>query len=150
MTDNLSSILLAALVATVAFGLFDYFADSAMLQFGVDPQIHSAAQAAFVGLGAGLATLVLLLARRERRKLIQDQIFKVAELNHSLRNGLQVIVDSRHAANEEIQQQMIFDTVASINESLRQLFPTLGIERRQSGPARVVDIPHRTPERRTS
>jgi hypothetical protein len=150
LTDSLSTILLATLVSTIIFGLFDYFGDSAMLQVGIDPQIHSAAQAAFVGLGAGIATFVLLLARRERRKLIQDQVFKVAELNHSLRNGLQVILDSHHAANEEIQQQMIFDTVASINESLRQLFPTLGIERRQPGPTRVVDIQHRTPERRTS
>jgi hypothetical protein len=150
VTDRRSTIVLAAMIITVAFGFFDYFLDSAMLEIGVDPRLHSAAQATFVGLGAGAAAFVLLLARRERRKLIQDQVFKVAELNHRLRNGLQVIVDSHHAPNDEVQQRMIFDTVASINDTLRQLFPTLGIERRQESRSKVIQLPQRGPERRTS
>ena len=150
VTDRRSTIVLAAMVVTIAFGLFDFFLDSAMTQLGIDARVQSAAQAAFVGLGAGSASFVLLIARRERRKLIKDQLFKVAELNHRLRNGLQVIVDSHHAPNEEVQQKMIFDTVSSINESLRQLFPTLGVDRRKVQGAKVIGISQRRPERRTS
>ena len=131
IADRRSTTVLSGCIAALSFGLFDYFVDSTMFQMGVSPEIHAAAQAAFVGLGAGAAALLVMLARRERRKLIQEQLVKVAELNHRLRNGLQVIVDSQHNSADEPQKQMVFDTVRSISESLRQLFPVLGMERRR-------------------
>ena len=131
IADRRSTTILAGCIAALTFGIFDYFVDFTMFRLGVSPEIHAAAQAAFVGFGAGTACLIVMIARRERRKLIQEQLFKVAELNHRLRNGLQVIVDSHYNSADEPQKQMVFETVRSISESLRQLFPVLGMERRR-------------------
>jgi hypothetical protein len=39
-------------------------------------------------------SVVLLSARRERRRILREEINRVVELNHRLRNALQVITDS--------------------------------------------------------
>jgi hypothetical protein len=113
------------------FGCFDYFSDMAMLSFGIAPKLHAAALAMFVGVGAGLSALVLLLARRERRKLVQDELYRLAELSHRLRNSLQIIAYAHYASEDESHKKMMIDAVSSIDASLRQLIPALGFEHRK-------------------
>jgi hypothetical protein len=47
---------------------------------------------------------------------------KVAELNHHVRNALQVIRDS-HLLPEERQAQAVIESVERIDRTLRHLFP---------------------------
>jgi hypothetical protein len=103
----------------------------AMLSFGVMREIHAAALATFVGFGAGLATLVLLMARRERRKLVQDELHRLAELNHRLRNSLQIIAYAHYTTEDESHKKLMLDAVSSIDASLKLLIPVLGFEQRR-------------------
>jgi hypothetical protein len=126
--DRLSTIILTAVLVMVAFGCFDYFSDVAMLSFGISPELHAAALATFVGVGAGFSTLVLLMARRKQRTLVQDELYRLAELNHRLRNSLQIIAYAHYTSEDELHKKMMIDAVSSIDASLRQLIPALGFE----------------------
>ena len=127
---NLTTFLFAAVVM-VAFGLFDYFADLAMLTVGVRPELHAAAHAAFVGLVTGFTAVIFLLARRQRRHIVIDELQRVAELNHRLRNALQVIVHAQHSRADEMEKRVTLEAVDAMDETLKQLFPALGAERRK-------------------
>jgi hypothetical protein len=131
IADRRSTIFLTAALVMLAFGCFDYFTDMAMMSFGVAPELHAAALATFVGVGAGFSALVLLLARRERRKLLQDELFRLTELNHRLRNSLQIIAYAHYTSEDEAHKTMMMDAIASIDTSLRQLIPALGFEHRK-------------------
>jgi hypothetical protein len=100
----------------------------AMLSFGVAPELHAAALAVFVGVGAGFSALVLLLARRQSRKLVQDELYRLAELNHRLRNSLQIIAYAHYASEDVAHRNLMMDAVSSIDTSLRQLIPALGFD----------------------
>ncbi len=128
VADRRSTIFLTAAFVMVAFGCFDYFTDMAMLSFGIAPELHAAALAMFVGVGAGFSAMVLLLARRERRKLVQDELYRLAELNHRLRNSLQIIAYAHYTAENESHRNLMMDAVSDIDTSLRQLIPALGFE----------------------
>jgi hypothetical protein len=127
---NLTTFLFGAVVM-VCFGLFDYFADFAMLQFRVHAELHAAAHAAFVGLGTGFTAVVFLLARRQRRHIVIDELQRVAELNHRLRNSLQLIVDAQHTRADEEEKRITLEAVDAMDETLKQLFPALGADRRK-------------------
>jgi hypothetical protein len=64
----------------------------------------------------------ILAARARRRRVIQE-MRTVAELNHHVRNALQVIRDS-HLLPEEQQTQAVIESVDRIDSTLRRLFPT--------------------------
>jgi len=129
--DRTTTIILAAVCATIAFGCLVFFGHLALADSFIDPALHAGILAAFVGIGSGLATMVLLLARRERRKLVQDELRRLAELNHRLRNGLQIIADAHYTEGNEGHRKMMMEAVASMDASLKQLFPALGFEHRK-------------------
>jgi hypothetical protein len=131
IADRRSTIILSTAFAIVVFGLFDYFADVAMKDSGFSEEVHAAALATFVGAGAGVATFVLLLARRERRRIVQDELRRLAELNHRLRNSLQLIADAHYSTGDATHRKMMMEAVATMDESLKQLFPALGVEQRK-------------------
>lgn len=130
IADRPSRTVMFSAIVTVVFGSFDYFVDASMLELQIQAEIHAATQATFVGLGAGLIALVLLVARRERRKRIVEELTRVAELNHRLRNSLQIIADAHYLEKDEEHKQMMFETVEAMGMALKQLFPTVGVERR--------------------
>jgi hypothetical protein len=131
VADRRSTIFLTASVVMVVFGCFDYFTDMAMLSFGVAPELHAAGLAMFVGVGAGFSALVLLMARRERRRMVQDELYRLAELNHRLRNSLQIIAYAHYTSEDESHRKMMMDAVSSIDTSLRQLIPAMGVDHRK-------------------
>jgi GAF domain-containing protein len=131
ITDRTSTIVVTAVCATIVFGCLVFFGHLALVDSAIDPALHAGILAVLVGLGAGLATLVLLLARRERRRMLEDELRRLAELNHRVRNNLQVIADAHYTAEDATHRMMIMQAVASMDESLKQLFPALGFEHRK-------------------
>ncbi|HVP63982.1 MAG TPA: hypothetical protein VMT82_03740 [candidate division Zixibacteria bacterium] len=129
--DRTSTIVSASVCATVAFGCLVFFGHLALLDSALAPALHAGILAVFVGLGAGLATFVLLLARRERRRQLEDELRRLAELNHRVRNSLQIITDAHHTAPDDLHRKMIMEAVASTDDCLKQLFPALGFEHRK-------------------
>lgn len=131
ISDSRSKSLLAVALAVVCFGLFDYVVDVAMTSLDVNTRLHAAAQATIVGLGAGLSGWLLLSARRERRNIIRDELARLTELNHSLRNSLQVISDAHFFAANNEHKKIIRETVKKMDATLRRLLPVIG---ESSGP----------------
>ncbi|HUO61319.1 MAG TPA: hypothetical protein VMU24_11670 [Candidatus Acidoferrales bacterium] len=136
-TDRRSTILLGSAFMMLVFGFFEYFADRLTLDLGINAELHASALAAFVGVGAGAGTFVFLVARREQRRIVQDELRRLAELNHRLRNSLQIIADAHYAGPDDTHRKMMMQAVASMDECLKQLFPALGFEhRKQARPER--------------
>src|SRR4051812_20957002 len=128
ISDKHVSTIIAAIIVMALFGSFDFVADLAMQNLSVGPEVHAAAQAAIVGIGAGACALILMLARRQRRKMIREELQRVFALNHRLRNSFQVIVDADYITHDDERKKIMLDTVYSMDSTLRQLFPALGVE----------------------
>jgi gas vesicle protein len=92
--------------------------------------MHTLIQGSLVGLAAALVSVVLLAARRERRRVLREEIKRIVELNHRLRNSLQVITDVDFAKTNEERKRMLAEVVQSMDQTMKQLFPTLGLEQR--------------------
>ena len=56
----------------------------------------------------------------------REEIRKVAELNHTLRNSLETIADAHYLVADAEHRKMILETVKNMDEKLRQLFPVRG------------------------
>jgi tRNA pseudouridine-54 N-methylase len=117
---------IAAASATILFGLFEYVVSNWCIRCRLDPVLHSALQACIVGLGAGFALWVILMGVQERRRIVESELKRVAELNHSVRNSLEVIVLALHAKTDCDHKQIVLECTDRIDEKLRELFPVRG------------------------
>jgi hypothetical protein len=111
------------LLVTVCVGLLDFVADHVLIGFNMSEDLHSALQAGIVGLGSALAVWTILISHERQRRMEREEIRKVAELNHYLRNSLEVIADAHYFDTDMEHKKMILDTVKAIDQKLRQLFP---------------------------
>jgi hypothetical protein len=125
LSDSNLRIGLSVTIGTVLFGLFGYAVDSTMTGLEVPYKIHAGMVGAIVGLGAGLTFWMLLEGLRERRILLADEIQRLAELNHTVRNSLNLIALAHHTA-DEAHKQLVLESGARIDEKLRELFPVVG------------------------
>jgi hypothetical protein len=116
-------------IGTVLFGLFGFAADAAMTRFKISDDIHAGMVGAIVGLGAGLSFWILLAGLRERRIRLADEIHRLAELNHTVRNSLHQIVLAHYLADEE-HKRLVLESTARIDEKLKELFPVVGTPRK--------------------
>lgn len=97
----------------------------ALIRLGVRmwPAIYI--QAAIAGtIGALLvgAVLALVLYRRE---VLRQQLLVVAELNHQVRNSLEIIASSTSRIADKQTVVTILEAVMRIDVTLRSLFPTV-------------------------
>jgi hypothetical protein len=132
MRSRLSSVLaqisqryrpVVVLVIMVGLGLLAFVVDRVLLGFEIDRDLHSAVQAAIVGLGGAAAVWFILKSYETQRRMEREEIRKVAELNHTLRNSLETIADAHYFVADEEHKKMILETVKNMDEKLRQLFP---------------------------
>ncbi len=65
---------------------------------------------------------VCIASAKARRHAMLNQIRTASELNHHLRNALQVIANSRYLP-EEKQAQAVFSSIDRIDETLKRLTP---------------------------
>ncbi len=79
---------------------------------------------AAVGLAAAAVASLSLFAARERRKRVLQEMRKVAELNHHVRNALQVIAHSHYGSADE-HTKMVLESVERIEQTLASLFPAI-------------------------
>jgi hypothetical protein len=78
---------------------------------------------------------VILRAWCRRRRFVRNELRRVADLNHNVRNALEIIGGARYLhANE--QAEVIGASVARIDETLQRLFPVVD-ERSRSGFVRL-------------
>lgn len=114
-------------VASVAilFGFFEFAVSRWFIGVNISPNLHATLQAAIVGLGAGVALWLVLLGMIDRRRILSDELRRVAELNHIVRNSLEVIVLAHHSADCD-HKIMVLECTDRIDKTLKELFPAIG------------------------
>ncbi len=131
ISDRNSTTVAAVIATVVGFGLLDYFVDTTMQNVQLPGQWHAACQATVVGFGTGIASWMLMLARRKHRRTIRDELRRLADLNHHLRNSLQVIAHANYFGRDLALKKTLNETVAEMTQTLNQLFPALGVDQRK-------------------
>jgi hypothetical protein len=85
-----------------------------------------------------------------KRELIRARMHTIAELNHHIRNALQVIkfwgLQHQNCSLDEVQIQFMKDSVDRIEWALREFLPSYGPESRDAGSAPHQDIASSTRE----
>jgi len=119
-------IFLTVIAATLFFGLFEFAVSRWLLAIHLSPNLHCCVQSAIVALGSGAALWLILLGMAERRKIAEDELCRCAELNHTLRNALEVIVLAHYSGTDPRHKAMILESTNRIDQKLKELYPVLG------------------------
>jgi hypothetical protein len=113
---------LLGIVAAAVFFAIDDFLDHLMLRLtsaNVALEISDAITALLIGVL--VAQLVLLHQQRQRQA--QARVQRIAEMNHHVRNALQVIAYRSLADKEMWQVELVQDAVNRIQWALREILP---------------------------
>ena len=78
---------------------------------------------ALTGLVTGCLFYTLALNERVRRDLMRDRLRTVAEMNHHIRNALQVITYAAEVNKNDASVEMIRNSVERIEWALREVLP---------------------------
>jgi hypothetical protein len=107
------------LVAAVGF-IFDYL----LVKEGfrrVDILLESNV---LTGIVAAVFFYYLSNYQRERRRMVQQQLRTIAEMNHHIRNALQIITYAASTQRHEDSVELVRTSVERIEWSLREVLPT--------------------------
>lgn len=117
---------LTVIAATLLFGLFEFVVSRWLIEIHVPPNLHCAVHATIVALGAGFALWLILHGIVDRRRMVDDELCRVAELNHTLRNALEVIVLAHHNGTDYEHKAIVLECTNRIDQKLKELFPAIG------------------------
>jgi hypothetical protein len=114
------------LAASLFFGLAAAIVElvSHITIAGAKTTAYAIVDASTVGTFAAVAAGALLSATRARRILVLKEMERVAELNHEVRNALQVIMHS-HYGEVSDHAAMVLESVQRIEKTLKTLFPSV-------------------------
>jgi len=87
------------------------------------PSVRALANSVILGIFAAFFGLLVLTAARERQRKVRNDLRRIAELNHQVRNALQVIVYGEYSPNSSQHRSAVLDGVEKIEAALRELFP---------------------------
>lgn len=103
-------------------GILEFFTHVAFGRMNVRPQYHALIDAGMIALMAVALVGVCFASARARRQRTLERIRTASDLNHHVRNALQVITLSRYLP-EEKQNQAVFTSIDRIDEALKRLSP---------------------------
>ena len=78
---------------------------------------------ALTGIVAGFLFYSLIENERQRRKVLQERLRTIAEMNHHIRNSLQVITYAAATQNHAESLELIRTSVERIEWALREVLP---------------------------
>jgi hypothetical protein len=90
------------------------------------PLAQAFGNAIVLGVIAAFFALLVLTAARDRHHKVQDDLRMIAELNHQVRNALQVIVYGEYSPDKTSHRVAVLAGVEKIQSALRELFPLVG------------------------
>lgn len=122
VSDSPSQTSIAVLLAIPAFGLTQFAFHLGLRRLGASPLADAAIDAALVGIFFGLVSWSFLTAIGERRIRVREDLKRIAELNHEIRNALEIITYSQFDA-ESKRRSMVLESVNRIDVVLRRIFP---------------------------
>jgi hypothetical protein len=110
----------------VSAAVFEFFIHVAIVITNTSPLAQAVLDAVIVGIAAGFAPLLILLVARERHRKVLEDLRKIAQLNHHVRNALQTIVYSEYLPRTEENRKAVLAGVDHIDTILQELFPVVG------------------------
>ncbi len=116
----------ATLVGGLVFSVLEYSVMSGLARSGLTPERQTLVDAATIGSGAAVVLWVLLLGVRARRRRVAEDLARIAELNHEIRNALQVITHVQYLTASR-EREMVLTSVSRIDAVLKRLFPIGGL-----------------------
>jgi hypothetical protein len=111
-------VLVIVLVWLVGFGFDRLLARDGVTRFDI-----LLISNALTGIVAGFLFYSLANYERLRRNQIRDRLHTIAEMNHHIRNSLQVITYATAAQNNADSMEMIRSSVERIEWALREVLP---------------------------
>lgn len=124
LTDSARGIVAIAIACGLFAAAIEYLAHTTLLSAHLSADIGALVDAATIGVLFSALVWVLLVGARARRRVVLRHLRVVAELNHNVRNALQLIVDSHYLPPPQ-QTEAILASVSRIDRTLRLLFPTV-------------------------
>jgi len=115
-------ILLCVFLATLVWGVGFGF-DRLLARDGVRRTDILIVSNGLTGLVAGYLFYSLALNERVRRDLIRERLRTIAEMNHHIRNALQVITYATAVGKEDESVELIRSSVERIEWTLREVLP---------------------------
>jgi len=112
-------VLLVVLVVSVIGFAFDRL----LLREGVHRVDIMALSNGLTGIAAGLLYLQVTHVERERRAATQERLRTIAEMNHHIRNALQVIAYASSTTDSAQSVELIRSSVERIEWALREVLP---------------------------
>jgi ABC-type multidrug transport system fused ATPase/permease subunit len=129
---------LRSTTAVIAFGvsasLLECVIHLSVRTSSASPLVQALADSIILGIFAAFFGFVLLMAARERRHKVQEDLRRIAELNHQVRNSLQIIVYGERSTDVAERRSAVVEGVEKIESTLRELFPLVGERRNDERP----------------
>ncbi len=120
LSDTRTRSLLAVALCFVFSGATEFVIHQTLKTSHLSPLQDSILDAATIGVSFSFVLWVLLAGNRDRRRRVREDLERVAELNHEIRNALQVITHSQYANKDFEHRQAILDSVARSDGVLKR------------------------------
>src|ERR1700761_1279706 len=124
--------------ASVLAGCTEFLVHELLTRVAVPEVVHAGMDGFLRGLATAVIISFLLLAIRERHRRMLQEVKRVAELNHTVRNALQVIVHSQYLPKGEQDATAILESAQRIDSTLRELFPAMPRASQQTLPKKIT------------
>jgi hypothetical protein len=118
-------ILLMAAIAGLAVFVIGVGLDVALLREHEPQRVTVEISDALGGLVAGALAFRLLLYERERRARLRQRIAVIADMNHHVRNALQVISFHAYTSADKEQVEAVKESMERIQWALKEVLPKL-------------------------
>ncbi len=125
VSDKPAHTAVAVILSAPFFGVIEFMVHEALAQLDVPPLVDALLDSFLVGCAFAFGVWALLAGNRERRARVRQDLERIAELNHEIRNALQIILHSQFGADPE-RRDMILESVTRIDGVLRRVFPVVG------------------------
>jgi hypothetical protein len=121
--DSKARLLILCLLVVLAVWVVGYGFDRMMARDGVTRLDILLTSNALTGVVAGLLFYSLINTERLRRNIMRDRLRTIAEMNHHIRNSLQVITYAAATQQNSASVEMIRSSVERIEWALREVLP---------------------------
>ena len=112
-----------SLIALIVVALSSHFLEVRLHRDGVPTRDLIVVSNLLIGLIAGTLVYVLAVRERQRQAYVECRLRVIADMNHHIRNALQVI--TFYSAKGEKQEVGIVEAVERIQWALREVLPQL-------------------------
>jgi hypothetical protein len=117
-------VILCSAVVAMTIGVANWFFDSLMALYF--PHIGvKVMSVTFSGISAGIIFKLLVTAAWERKVVVEERLRLIAEMNHHIRNGLDIISLSAHTTKDKNTVETMKYGVEKIEWALREVLPKL-------------------------